>query len=374
MEMPPAKLHPVSTLFFAMSVLLACAGDPDDGSNDRDNSGGDAGEGGQGGVEMAGGEGGTPDDQGGQAGSEAQAGEGGGAMAGQGGGGATGGKGGSVGNGGGQGGGSAGHGGAKGGEAGHGGTAGSGGTAGNGGMAGTGGATAYNPCPAAPTACKVMPLGDSITKGEGDRDNGYVDGKTTSYEGYRRPLWDLAAADGKHMQFVGTMSDGSAQFAHKSHEGHSGWYSRDFIEGRDRLNDPPGNESGSLDVWLAANQADIILFMLGANDVVRADLPTSRNYFRQILDKIYAAKPNAMVLVGTVTYASDESRNGQIDGLNQMLQEYVAADAGKGKHVMLVDTKSSITKADLNDGPHPSAGGYKKLAAAWYAPLRSLLR
>src|SRR5690606_34658037 len=76
----------------------------------------------------------------------------------------------------------------------------SGGAAGSGGNDGSGGATdmAYQPCPET-GACKILPLGDSITYGMSDGSS------MPAYKGaYRTELFHLALADGHDITFVGT--------------------------------------------------------------------------------------------------------------------------------------------------------------------------
>jgi hypothetical protein len=44
----------------------------------------------------------------------------------------------------------------------------------------------------------------------------------------------------------------------------------------------------------------------------------------------------------------------------------------KGSHVHVVNMHGALTTADLADTLHPSAGGYAKMAAAWFAALQSV--
>ena len=59
----------------------------------------------------------------------------------------------------------------------------------------------------------VMPLGDSITFGEG----------STNFNGYRFALWQRLTAAGIPVTFVGSMHAGSMPFSESANEGHSGW-------------------------------------------------------------------------------------------------------------------------------------------------------
>lgn len=228
----------------------------------------------------------------------------------------------------------------------------------------------FNPCPPLPARCRVMPLGDSITKGEDD-----VTAQDALRVGYRLPLFRMLTDAGKQFDFVGTLVNGPAELASKNHEGHSGWTTRELIEGRGRLADPPGNDSGNLDRWLAANPADVFLFMLGANDVIRGlDVPTSRHFYEQIFTRIFAARPDALLVVGTMLPMRSQAA-AAVDERNAALAALVRTHAAAGKHVVLVDTHAALGVADLaSGGVHPNATGYAKLAGAWFSALRGVLR
>ncbi len=91
------------------------------------------------------------------------------------------------------------------------------GSAGAGGGGGGGGQALYNPCPHNGDPCRVMPLGDSITKGTG----------STHQAGYRLELFRLALLEHRDVTFVGSLqlgpnSAGNVPFP-RNHEGHPGW-------------------------------------------------------------------------------------------------------------------------------------------------------
>ena len=69
------------------------------------------------------------------------------------------------------------------------------------------------------------------------------------------------------------------------------------------------------------------------------------------------ATPSVQTLINTY--------NSQIPGI-------VQARVNAGKHVYMV-SMSSLTTADLNDGLHPSDGGYQKMADAWDAGVKQVI-
>ena len=61
--------------------------------------------------------------------------------------------------------------------------------------------TVYNPCPANGSPCKILPFGDSITRGAKSSDEG----------GYRAPLYKLMLAGKQKATFTGSQSHGPSQ-------------------------------------------------------------------------------------------------------------------------------------------------------------------
>ena len=77
--------------------------------------------------------------------------------------------------------------------------------------------------PAADAVNKIMPLGDSITRG--------IAGSTDD-TGYRRSLYFALVGAGFPVDFVGNHNDGIPDDFDKNHEGHGGWTAEEIIFGR----------------------------------------------------------------------------------------------------------------------------------------------
>ena len=74
-------------------------------------------------------------------------------------------------------------------------------------------------------APRVLPLGDSITRGESD------DATETQQEGYRRDLWTLINRDGGFVDYVGGYANGPGTLTDRNHQGLGGvkarpWWAR----------------------------------------------------------------------------------------------------------------------------------------------------
>jgi hypothetical protein len=359
----------------AVLVLAACSAEsPPEPTTPA--TGGGAGVGGSGGVAAnatggagAGTGGGNTGGTGGSAaGSGGAAGSVGGSSSGQGGGGA--GLGGTAGAGGAAAGGTsgAGIGGAAAGMAGMAGTgnggsaSGAGGTAGQGtggaagagaagkggsGGSGSGGTTGFAPCPTA-GACKILPLGDSITDGIG-------------YSGgYRVELFSLALADGHDITFVGGSMNGpqmvDGEPFPRSHEGHSGW----TVSQIDGIVPSPA----------LTPDPHIVLLHIGTNDMYQ--MPSGApDRLETLIDAILMELPDSLLVVSNIIPLPQSA--GAVTTYNTPIPGVVMERANAGKHIVFVDQFEGFPASELGDGVHPNQAGYERMARKWYAAISDYL-
>ncbi len=204
---------------------------------------------------------------------------------------------------------------------------------------------------------QIMPLGDSLTAGSyGAGQNGIG--------GYRTSLWTNLAAAGYFSDFVGSVTGPAPANVDPQHEGHPSWRN-------DQL-------SGTIDSWFATNHPDVVLLLAGANDLVQgASTDTAIGRFTVLLDKILAARPTALVLVGSLPPArwpNDYSYAPQaIQDYNARIPALVDARMAQGRRIKFVDlhAEAGLIDSDFSaDGLHPNDQGYDKIAAVWFAALQ----
>jgi lysophospholipase L1-like esterase len=194
---------------------------------------------------------------------------------------------------------------------------------------------------------RVMPLGDSITEG------------TQVPGGYRIGLWQRLSAGGYRVDFVGSQSNGPATLGDHDHEGHPGW----------RIDQIDANITG----WLTTTTPHTVLLHIGTNDVLQNyNLSTAPDRLSTLIDHITAAAPSAEVFVATIIPLSSASQETAARTFNAAVPGIVQSKVAAGKHVHLVDMHAALTTADLTDGIHPTATGYDKMAATWYAALQAV--
>lgn len=203
---------------------------------------------------------------------------------------------------------------------------------------------------------KIMPLGDSITcgrRGNNDRGNG----------GYRTELWNKFIADGLKVEFVGSQSSGPDSLGNKNHEGHSGWTIKQI--------------AASVNKWLATYQPDLILLMVGTNDTGSCSLKTMLIDLSALIDQITAHSPHTQLLVASIPpihpSASPAIRSLRVVYFNTAIPDIIKSKATQGKKVDFVDMRSltvneltSSLSVDLDNGLHPNAQGYRKIANFWH--------
>ncbi len=211
---------------------------------------------------------------------------------------------------------------------------------------------------------RIMPLGDSITYGivstrAGVRDNGNG--------GYRTALWQKFQQANLTIDFVGSnpkQPDSGDSLGDKDHNGYPG----ETIEQIDSRAIP----------LLNAADPDVVLLMIGTNNLATADTAqVMTDKLGQLIDRITNFSPDLKLLVSTIPPVRTEFRG---EAVVQKAVDYNAAispliDSKKavGKAVEFVDMRSlmmsDISTARVDDGVHPTYGGYSKIGNLWYDAL-----
>lgn len=197
---------------------------------------------------------------------------------------------------------------------------------------------------------KIMPLGDSITYGQGSSAKG----------GYRLPLWKELTARGYSIDFVGSLQTGPSGFD-SDNEGRPGW----------KINQIAAEVVG----WLETYQPQIILLHIGTNDCVKNDHPAlAPARLSHLLDLISATLPNATTIVAQIIPLPRSTQlNDEVIAYNAAIPEIVRARAAQGKHVQYVDMYDAVSPNQLPDQIHPNDTAYAAMANVWLNALLPLL-
>ena len=187
-------------------------------------------------------------------------------------------------------------------------------------------------------AIRVMPLGDSITRGTG----------SPTRSSYRMALAERLLQGGMQINYVGSQSNGTG--GDISHEGHGGWTIDELSE--------------ELDGWLATYRPDVVLVHAGTNNITQGDSArTTARKLSAMIDQIRAARPEAYIFVAQIA-KSRVPREAALDrAYNRQIPQLVADK--QDERITVVD-QSSVTGIDLHDLRHPNDFGYSKMAWNWY--------
>ena len=242
-------------------------------------------------------------------------------------------------------------------------------------------APAASPAPQSRQPLRILPLGDSITRGS------YLaqqDGKATGLPhpdggGWRKVLQAKLRAAGIAYDFVGELNyaafgrDGvvDPQFD-PDHHGLAGFSNARLLTGG--VVPTPPDVLAALGVKeiivpgllavLKTHRPDVILLLSGANGF---DAPARDKLIRTLGEHSSAQLFVATLLPQKAPRAGWE----KVDAYNATLPAVVAAQQAAGKRITLVDLHAALTTNDLlPDGVHPSQAGMDKMAAAWFTALR----
>jgi hypothetical protein len=240
---------------------------------------------------------------------------------------------------------------------------------------------------------KIMPLGDSITKGAGD--------PGPSLSGYRARLFDDLKAANVKFQFVGCTdsNSGAALFAagQQFHNGYGTWRTDSLLANFVATKQQGDGDNNMGGFWFsgaagngrAAVFPDIVLLLTGTNDLGQGatDL-VLESRLGEMFKWFEVYRPKTEVFVGTVPPRGPEKPafekyNVTVGNVNNWLATRVT---GIGVHFHCVDLCALFTDASghvktstspdgifLQDGIHPNHKGYVAMGDAWFQAIRHSL-
>ena len=145
------------------------------------------------------------------------------------------------------------------------------------------------------------------------------------------------------MDFVGSLSNGSAALADREHEGHSGW----------RIDQISASVAG----WMNTYRPDIVLLMIGTNDMVQGyQLSTAPNRLSALIDQITGTLPTSHVIVASIPRVVGTPDFERVQAYDATIPGIVDAKVADGKHVSYADIYGVIGPDDLHtDNTHINA-------------------
>lgn len=213
---------------------------------------------------------------------------------------------------------------------------------------------------------RILCLGDSITQGPAHFPGGY-----------RGPLQRMLSEAGVAVEFVGSSIRGSEGLAQPRHEGHSGFSIRQIRDG-DKTNH---SESTPLRETLAREAPDLVLLMIGTNDLYVGNPVECAAVAAELLDIILAADSRPALMTGGIVpilpglkpwgRLVEEDVTTRVVRYNERVSAEVARRASEGHRCVFVDHNAAARSPDthLEDGVHIGEAANRRLAASWFAAL-----
>ncbi|MCU0574508.1 MAG: GDSL-type esterase/lipase family protein [Syntrophobacteraceae bacterium] len=220
---------------------------------------------------------------------------------------------------------------------------------------------------------KIMPLGDSITKGSS---SGVIEPELMV--SYRKKLWEDLTAGLYNVELVGTLvnGEGHGNDSYALHEGHSGFTA-------DQL-------AAVLPTSLQLTEPEVVLLHVGTNDIFfELGKPggTERTVadIEALLDAIDQYSEDVTVILARII-----NRRCKIDSppcqesedttaLNGAIEALYDNRLAMGDKIFLVDQEAALDYhlqedgGDLWDEKHPYQSGYEKMATVWLEKLDDFL-
>ena len=244
-------------------------------------------------------------------------------------------------------------------------------------------AAGSEPRAAAPRPLRLMPVGDSITRGtylgQAVRDGQATGLPTPDGGGWRKVLQDQLRDAGVAYDFVGALNymaygqDGKCdKDFDPDHHGLAGFSNRGIRLGG--AVPTPKDVLAALAVKavvvpdiitvLKAQQPDVVLLMAGANGFDAKE--------RDVLIETILANSAAHLIVATITpQAAPRPGWEKVGEYNASLPATVAKLKAAGRKISLVDMAAALTAEDLMpDGVHPNQRGLAKMADVWFRGLK----
>lgn len=259
-------------------------------------------------------------------------------------------------------------------------------------------AVQVEPVSAASDPVKIIAMGDSITHGYINGDNGYRKYFCYGLQQNGITNFDMVGPNNNWSDSATYDWNGTTITYDPAHAGYSG-YAIQKIGSRQGLQETifdttyvNGDVSGNM---MEAYQPDVIMLQIGTNDVLDAQLTGIGDRLEELVDKLipYVSGDGQVLYLTSipnidaierydwlgayewtygVSYKSDPEKfvatvQAAVDDYNTIVKNLVAKKQAEGAHIEFSDINSTIdiSAGDLEDGVHPSEQGYAKMGQYW---------
>ena len=219
----------------------------------------------------------------------------------------------------------------------------------------------------ADAATRIVPIGDSLTHGGGESDDGGV------HPTYRYWLWEKLTDNGYAVDFVGSTTSPSFRnySFDRGNEGHGGYRIGDIVDGI--------SGEGKLSTWLKGYDPDVALVLIGTNDVLW-NTPMEKRFSNmgRLVETLRDRNPEIVIFIAKLPPTGSAARNeGQgLYEFNSRLPGWASGRSTSASPIRVVDLASGYDGRADNQADryiHPDESGEKKIANRFYSAIASYL-
>ncbi|KAF5125592.1 Multidomain esterase [Metarhizium anisopliae] len=200
---------------------------------------------------------------------------------------------------------------------------------------------------AAKVPLRIMPLGASITYGQG----------SSTGNGYRNDLHKLLTDSGYTVNMVGSRKHGSMK--DNDVEGWPGFLI-DEVQSK-------------AEAAVPSRLPNVFIVNAGTNDCGRNfQLDGAGRRTDDLLEYLWKASPDSTIILSTLLINLYPVVEARVEKVNAQIKEVARQKAAQKKRIVLVDMHAADgpQKADLADATHPNDAGYNKMAKIWFRGIQ----
>ena len=134
--------------------------------------------------------------------------------------------------------------------------------------------------------------------------------------------------------------------------------------------------TAKIDSWLTDSLPDMILLMIGTNDLLSGEYQNQHDELHNLISRILSHSPDVELLVASIPPMSGSlgSHNELVENYNRYIPSIVNSYAQEGYFVYFADVYLGLDpNTDFYDDLHLNAQGYEKIADVWYDVIIQLL-
>ncbi|OQV02355.1 hypothetical protein CLAIMM_07568 isoform 2 [Cladophialophora immunda] len=205
----------------------------------------------------------------------------------------------------------------------------------------------HGPAPRRRIALRLMPLGGSVTYGQGSTDG----------NGYRGHLRQLLLLNGYEIDMVGSRKAGSME--NNENEGWRGYRIDQILAKAEKS--------------LLTHMPNVFTVNAGSNDCIQDfEIDGAGERIRKMLETLWGRCPDAIIILSTLLMTAHGSTEQRVLRVNAQLANLVEKHLNTHRKIVLADMHGATGPqlCDFVDGIHPNDIGYQKMASIWYQGIQ----